>query len=90
MRGVAMRSSRSEPFGERFLREAMRLAMHGDTPALREHFLDTVAALRARRLPVADVATRVRLTKSPAAYRASRLREGQYEALLAAGHATWE
>ncbi|NTU83159.1 MAG: DNA polymerase, partial [Chloroflexales bacterium] len=46
--------------------------------------------LRARRLPVADVATRVRLTKSPAAYRASRLREGQYEALLAAGRATWE
>ncbi len=90
MRGVAMRSSRSEPFGERFLREAMRLVMAGDSLGLREHFLDTVAALRGRRVPVADVATRMRLTKSPAAYRASRQREGQYEALLAAGRESWE
>lgn len=90
MRGVAMRSSRSEPFGERFLREAMRLTMAGDTPGLRAHFLACVDDLRARRLPAADVATRVRLTKSPAQYRAAKQREGQYEALLNSGREHWE
>lgn len=90
MRGVAMRSSRSEPFGERFLREAMRLVMAGDCAGLRALFLATVAALRERRVPLAEVAARVRLTKSPAAYRAARQREGQYEALLAAGRTDWE
>lgn len=90
MRGVAMRSSRSEPFGEGFLRQAMRLVMAGDCAGLREQFLATVADLRARRVPVAAVATRMRLTKSPAAYRAARQREGQYEALLAAGRQSWE
>lgn len=90
MRGVAMRSSRSEPFGERFLRAAMPLVMAGDTPGLRAHFLACVGDLRARRVPVADVATRVRLTKTPAVYSSSRQREGQYEALLAAGRERWE
>jgi DNA polymerase elongation subunit (family B) len=90
MRGVAMRSSRSEPFGERFLREAMRHTMAGDSAALRAHFLASVAELRERRLPAAAVATRVRLSKTPEAYRASRQREGQYEALLAAGRSAWE
>jgi len=90
MRGVAMRSSRSEPFGEQFLREAMRHTMAGDTPALRAHFLACVAALRERRLPAREVATRVRLTKSPEQYRASKQREGQYEALLSAGRASWQ
>ncbi|GAB4432587.1 MAG: DNA polymerase domain-containing protein [Chloroflexi bacterium OHK40] len=89
MRGVAMRSSRSEPFGERFLGEAMRLTMAGDVAGLRAHFLACVADLRERRLPPGDVAARVRLTKSPEAYRSSRQREGQYEALLAAGHTAW-
>jgi DNA polymerase elongation subunit (family B) len=90
MRGVAMRSSRSEPFGERFLREAMRLVMAGDCAGLRAHFLAMIGDLRARRVPLADVATTVRLTKTPAAYRAARQREGQYEALLAAGRDRWE
>jgi len=90
MRGVAMRSSRSEPFGEQFLRAAMRHTMAGDTAALRAHFLACVAALRERRLPAREVATRVRLTKSPEQYRASKQREGQYEALLAAGRASWQ
>jgi DNA polymerase elongation subunit (family B) len=90
MRGVAMRSSRSEPFGERFLREALRLTMAGDVAGLRAHLLACVDDLRARRLPAADVATRVRLTKTPAQYRAGKQREGQYEALLAAGRHAWE
>jgi hypothetical protein len=49
-----------------------------------------VNELRARRLPLADVATKVRLTKTPAQYRASKQREGQYEALLSAGRTHWE
>src|SRR6185295_10769396 len=48
LRGVALRSSRSEPFGERFLREALRRTMLGDVIGLRGLFLDTVAALRNR------------------------------------------
>lgn len=90
LRGVAMRSSRSEPFGERFLREALRLAMLGDTPGLRAHFLACVDQLRERRLAAADVASRVRLTKSPEQYRAGKQREGQYEALLNSGRGSWE
>jgi DNA polymerase elongation subunit (family B) len=90
MRGVAMRSSRSEPFGERFLRGAMRHTMAGDSAALREYFLACVAELRERRLPASAVATRVRLSKSPEQYRAGRQREGQYEAMLAAGRSSWE
>lgn len=89
MRGVAFRSSRSEPFCERFLTDAMRLTMAGDVPALRARFLEAVADLRAGRVPPADLASRVRLSKSPERYRAARNREGQYEAVLAAGRTSW-
>jgi DNA polymerase elongation subunit (family B) len=91
VRGVALRSSRSEPFGERFLRQALRCAMLGDTAGVRAAYLETVEALRARALPAADVAMRSRLTKTPEAYRTSRasLREAPYEALLAAGRTEW-
>jgi DNA polymerase elongation subunit (family B) len=91
MRGVALRSSRSEPFGERFLREALLSTMLGDVVGLRALFLETVTAIEQRALPTADVATRTRLTKTPEAYRASRgsHREGAYEALLAAGKTRW-
>ncbi|NTV62063.1 MAG: DNA polymerase [Oscillochloris sp.] len=90
MRGVAMRSSRAEPFGEHFLRAAMRLTMLGDIAGLRGHFLATVADLQARRYTAAEVASRVRLSKSPERYRASHQREGQYEAILAAGRSEWQ
>jgi DNA polymerase elongation subunit (family B) len=91
MRGVALRSSRSEPFGERFLREALLRTMLGDVVGLRALFLETVTAIERRALPTADVATRARLTKTPEAYRTSRgaHREGAYEALLAAGKTRW-
>jgi DNA polymerase elongation subunit (family B) len=90
MRGVAMRSSRAEPFGDRFLRAAMPLTMLGDVAGLHELFLRAVADLRARRYSPADVASRVRLSKSPERYRAGRQREGQYEAMIAAGRADWK
>jgi DNA polymerase elongation subunit (family B) len=90
MRGVAMRSSRAEPFGDRFLREAMRLTMLGDVAGLHRLFLRTMADLRERRYGPADVASRVRLSKSPERYRAGRQREGPYEAVLAAGRSSWQ
>lgn len=91
LRGVALRSSRAEPFGERFLQQAMRCVLGGDIAGLRRVYLETVEQIRARALPPADVATRVRLSKSPAQYAASRARqrEAVYEALLAAGRADW-
>jgi DNA polymerase elongation subunit (family B) len=91
LRGVALRSSRIEPFAERFLRDALRAAMLGDIKALRATFLATLDALDRRALPAADLATRTRVTKSPEAYRQSRARhrEAPYEALLAAGRERW-
>ena len=91
MRGVALRSSRSEPFGERFLREALHRLMTGDVPGLRRLFLEAQEALRRRALPTAALATRARITKTPEAYLATRgaHREAPYEALLAAGRDRW-
>jgi DNA polymerase I len=91
LRGVALRSSRVEPFGERFLRQALHCTLTGDVPGVRATFLDTVAALRSRALPAADVASRIRLSKTPKMYHATRERhrEQVYEALLAAGRTEW-
>lgn len=92
LRGVAFRSSRSEPFGERFLRDAIARLLTGDVPGVRQAYLDTLDAIRTRTLPTFDVSSRVRLTKSPEQYAATRSarRELPYEALLAAGRANWE
>src|SRR5713101_1761578 len=89
--GVALRSSRAEPFGERFLRRALLCTMTNDVPGLRKVYLETVSALRNRALPAADLGARVRLSKTPEAYMASRSAhpEAQYEALLASGRTKW-
>lgn len=89
--GVALRSSRAEPFGERFLREALLHAITGDVPALRRVYLDTVAALRHKELPAAMLGARLRLSKTPEAYFANRNghQEPQYEALINAGRTRW-
>ncbi len=91
LRGVALRSSRTEPFGERFLREALLRTMRGDVAGLRAVFLAAESALRRRALPASAVATRTRITKPPEAYLATRKahREAPYEALLAAGRTRW-
>jgi len=91
LRGVAFRSSRAEPFGERFLRHAIRKLLAGDVLGVREIYVATVLMLRARELSTHDVSSRVRLTKSPGAYMESRAkrRELPYEALLAAGRNEW-
>ena len=92
VRGVAMRSSRAEPFGERFLRQALMCTLHGDVAGVRAAFESTVTALNERTLSASDVAARVRLSKPPAAYLAARAthREAAYEALLAAGRSQWQ
>lgn len=91
LRGVAFRSSRAEPFGERFLRRALECLLSSDIPGLHQEWVQTVTALRRRTLPTLEVAAEVRLTKTPAEYQAVRVRrrELSYEAMLAAGRSTW-
>jgi DNA polymerase I len=89
--GVALRSSRAEPFGERFLRQALFCTMTGDVDSARKAYMETAEALRQRLYPASDVAARVRLSKSPEAYQTRRAghAEQAYEALLAAGRTKW-
>ncbi|HVK86768.1 MAG TPA: DNA polymerase domain-containing protein [Kofleriaceae bacterium] len=91
LRGVAFRSSRAEPFGEAFLREALARLFVGDAAGVRQAYLATVSALRRRALSTYDVSSRVRLSKPPSEYLATReaRRELAYEALLASGRTTW-
>ena len=91
LRGVAFRSSRAEPFGEAFLRRAVEHLLAGDLVAVQDAYLAVVAALRKRTLPTREVAARVRLTKSPEQYLATRdaRRELVYEAVLASGRTAW-
>jgi DNA polymerase elongation subunit (family B) len=91
VRGGALRSSRSEPFGARFLHEALYCTLTGDIAGLHRTFLETVNALRERRLKAMDVAIQARLTKTPEEYETSRkrAREASYEALLTAGRTNW-
>src|SRR3989440_1164099 len=88
---VALRSSRAEPFGERFLRRALSCTMTGDVVGVRNTYLQTAEALRQRTFPASDVAARVRLSKSPEVYQARRVghAEQAYETLLAAGRTRW-
>jgi hypothetical protein len=92
LRGVAFRSSRAEPFGEHFLRRAIRRLLVGDVPAVRDLYLETLDTLRARGFPTHNVSSRVRLTKSPQEYAQTRdeRRELPYEAMLASGRSDWE
>jgi DNA polymerase elongation subunit (family B) len=91
LRGVAFRSSRAEPFGEAFLRRALGCLLVGDVPGVRDVYIETVTALRRRTMPTAEVAARVRLTKAPQEYLATRerRRELPYEAVLGSGRTEW-
>ncbi len=91
LRGVAFRSSRAEPYGEDFLRRALARLLRGDVAGVRAAYLDAVGALERRALPTRAVATRVRLTKTPAQYLAARdaRRELPYEAMLAHARTDW-
>lgn len=91
LRGVAFRSSRAEPFGEEFLRRSIGHLLSGDVHAVRQEYVRTVLALRRREITTLDVSARVRLTKTPAQYAATRglRRELTYEALLQNGRERW-
>ena len=87
--GGSFRSSKSERYGEQFLRAAAPLLLAGDFPGLRDLFLETVARLRARDVAVEDLCVSVILSKTPQVYAKSGRREEQYEVLLAAGREAW-
>ena len=91
LRGVAFRSSRTEPFADDFLRQAIMALLQGDVGGVREAFVATIHRLRERAYVTRDVSSRVRLTKSPDAYLAmrERRRELAYEAMLASGRTRW-
>lgn len=91
LRGVAFRSSRAEPFGDAFLRRALERLLEGDLVGVRAAYVDTIAQLRQRKLRTFDVCSRVRLTKSPQEYAASRelRQELAYEALVTNGRPYW-
>jgi DNA polymerase elongation subunit (family B) len=89
LRGVAFRSSRVEPFAEEFLRHAIERLLRKDLGGVQQVFLDTVRALRRRELPVAQLAAKVRLSKTPEEYEASGRRELPYEAMLQSGRPRW-
>jgi hypothetical protein len=88
---VAFRSSRAEPYGEAFLRRAIERLLKGDAVGVRVAYLDAVMALRRRELATRDVSSKVRLTKTPEQYAATResRREMPYEAMLSSGRRTW-
>ena len=91
LHGVAFRSSRAEPFGEAFLRKAITHLLTGDVGGVREAYLAALDQLRRRELPTREVSSRIRLTKTPAEYFATResRRELPYEAMLASGRTSW-
>src|SRR5262245_54604922 len=63
LRGVAFRSSRTEPFAAAFLRRALGRLLVGDVEGVRDIYLGTIDAIRRRELSTFDVSSRVRLTK---------------------------
>lgn len=91
LRGVAFRSSRAEPFGEAFLRRAIGRLLAGDLLGVRAAYVDTAAAIRQRTLSTFEMSARVRLTKTPHQYLATRKqrRELSYEAMLSSGRDDW-
>jgi DNA polymerase elongation subunit (family B) len=92
LRGVAFRSSRNEPFADAFLRRAIGRLLVEDIIGVRDAYLETIDALRRRDFTNYEVSSRVRLTKTPEEYFATResRKELSYEAMIACGHSTWE
>jgi DNA polymerase elongation subunit (family B) len=91
LRGVAFRSRRAEPFAETFLKRAVTRLLSGDVAGMRDVFVATIEAVRRRAYSTREMSSRVRLTKSPERYLASRdrRRELPYEAVLMSGRTEW-
>lgn len=83
--GAAFTSVRAEGYGAAFLDRALRALLRDDIPGVQAAFEDTCAALSARQFTNADVATRVRLGKTRAAY--AEQRQTRKEAAL---EAAWQ
>jgi DNA polymerase elongation subunit (family B) len=83
--GGSFRSSRSERYGEQFLRTAAPLVLGERFEELRALYLEVVARLRAHEVPIEELCLSVILSKSVDAYAKSGRREEQYEVLLGAG-----
>ncbi|MDP9349989.1 MAG: ribonuclease H-like domain-containing protein [Chloroflexota bacterium] len=84
MVGAAFKSSRNEPYGEKFFNEALPKLLECDFAGVHDSFERTVMALRNRELPVEDLAVTVQLTKSEEDYRSAGKKEEQYEVLVTA------
>jgi len=89
VRGGALKSSRSEPFAERWLQGALRCLLEGDIPGLRQGFLETLGKLQRHEFSLAEVASRARLSKTPEQYGEANRSEAVYEAMLASGRKQW-
>lgn len=87
LRGAAFDTVRSEPYGKKFLEQAVKALLEGDVARVHDIYQRTLDTLSRRTLTNREVATRVRLTKSPEDYARTRpqRKESQYEALLNAG-----
>jgi DNA polymerase, archaea type len=88
--GGSFRSSRSERYGERFLRSAAPLLLGQRFEELRALYLDTVSRLRAHAVPVEDLCLSIILSKSPDTYAKSGRREEQYEVLIGGNRRRWK
>ncbi|GAA5534844.1 3'-5' exonuclease [Deinococcus aluminii] len=90
LRGAAFESSRTEAYGRAFLHQALKCLLSGDVPGVREVYVQTLRQLETRTFTNAEVASRMRLTKSPEQYAATRStrKEAAYEALHVLGR-TW-
>jgi DNA polymerase I len=82
--GGSFRSSRSERYGEQFLRSAAPLLLESRFEELRALYLDTVARLRNHEVPIEELCLSVILSKSQDTYGKSGRREEQYEVLQGA------
>lgn len=89
VRGASFDTIRTEPFARDFMQRVLPCLLQGDIPALQDAFHFTLDALQQRKVTNREVATRVRLTKTPEQYREAKRKENQYEAMLSAGE-TWK
>ena len=73
------------------MRRALECLLASDVLGVRAAYVATAAAIRNRTLSTFDMSARVRLTKTPNQYHATRAqrRELSYEALLEHGHDDW-
>ena len=91
LRGAAFQSSRSEAYGQVFLKRALTCLLQDDLPGVRQAYLETLDALQQGKFSNADVAMRVKLNKSPEQYAetSGNRQEAVYDALHRAGK-TWQ